>query len=133
MTTRGTHQVVTGRTDIRRYCLGCDQRIKIGEPHGSEQWPTRLRLSREQYDLLLVAAAEFSDLSQKADDPESSVAFLDWVSVDALGTRTHTFPEAEGAPPVKELSGYSKRPGTVHREPFPLPLADLPFRRRGVS
>ncbi len=111
MSRPSTPQVYTGRTDVRRYCLGCDQRIKVGEPRGTAAWPSRLRLSREQYELLLVAAAEFSDLSQKAHEQESSVAFLDWVSVDALGNRTHTFPEAEG----------TKLRDNIVRDPFPLP------------
>lgn len=74
----------TGRERTRWICPGCDQRIYLGEPKAIGSWAQRLHLSREQYDLLLMAAAEYRDLSDAAGEYESVVSFVEWVSVDAL-------------------------------------------------
>ncbi len=92
--------VHTGRLamqDERRHallCASCEQRIKMGDPRASETWPWRLRqerLSEDQADLLLVAAAEFERIGGG-----SAVDFMDWVRPDALGLTSHLHPELDG-------------------------------------
>jgi hypothetical protein len=77
---------VPGRTLGRTWqlCAGCGGRVAIGEPKAGENWPARLELSREQIADLLVAAAEYRDLTAAAGEYESAVDFVDWMSVDAL-------------------------------------------------
>lgn len=81
-----------GRTETGRIyprsrtyqCESCKVRNAIGEPRASDTWPARLHLTEVQLDLLLVAAAEFRDLSIEAGEPVNAIAFLDWIRPDAL-------------------------------------------------
>lgn len=69
---------------IGKFCHGCQQRLYIGEPRHTDTWPQRLALSRAQLNVLLEAAAEYAELCEEAGEYEEAVAFLDWVTVDAL-------------------------------------------------
>jgi hypothetical protein len=78
--------VETGRKLQRtpRRCEGCEARLTIGDPKPNGAWAQRLKLTPEQVDLLLIAAAEYRDLCDEAGEYQEAVAFVDWVSVDAL-------------------------------------------------
>ena len=87
MNRQGT--VVTGRQKARlteKLCIGCGMRRSIGDPKPNAIWPQRLSLTPEQVDLILVAAAEFEELSEQAGTISNAVDFADWMSVDALRT-----------------------------------------------
>ena len=108
--------VNTGRIDARRHCEGCGNRIKYGDPRPTEAWPYRLRLTKEQHELLLVAAAEFMEIGGG-----TPVEFLDWCAVESLGGATHDFPKFDGRSVMESGGG---RPGaqlTRQSSPFPLP------------
>lgn len=117
-----------GRTQLRgdqakSYCQGCSIRITVGEPKATPHWYQRLRLTREQVDYLLEAAAEFDELAAEYEDHPSAVEFVDWVSVDALRTGKVEPPFWDGAPPRYD-SGEVARKGdrTAHRHPDPIPF-----------
>jgi hypothetical protein len=80
-------RVETGRTypRLRNYeCESCHQRNAIGAPRASDTWPASLSINAKQMDLLLIAAAEFRDLSEEAGEHPDAIDFLDWVRPDAL-------------------------------------------------
>jgi hypothetical protein len=61
-------RVQTGRhlPRLREYlCESCRIRREVGEPGELSTWPSRLRLSKIDLDLLLVAAREFEDMSEE--------------------------------------------------------------------
>ena len=115
--------VSTGRTDSRRQCASCEMRVRYGDPKPNDTWATRLRLTQESINLLLVAAAEYRDLSGEMDDPESAVSFVDWITLTALGRETGVRPDHDGG-----VGGTRE-----DRHPFPLPLAELPGKARRVA
>jgi hypothetical protein len=116
--------VKTGRVDSRRACLSCQARIRLGEPHPTSNWAERLRLTKEQTDLLLVAAAEFSELSEEAGEYALAVTYVDWVAgvLRQSGIRF----EADGAPPRNESGTAADVRQMRHRHPDPIPFAPLP-------
>lgn len=71
--------VNTGRKRVRGNCPTCEQRRRIGDPGGHFPWSPRLNLTEEQRDLLLIAAAEFEDLSEEAGAFVTAIDFIDWV------------------------------------------------------
>ncbi len=100
--------ILTGRTEARRQlCASCRVRIKVGEPRALDSWPTRLNLSQTQVDLLLVAAAEFRDLSDDAGEYADAVAFVDWMAPDALRPSYTSPVKAES--PVLRTGDYRAR------------------------
>ena len=109
-------QVKTGRIDARRYCEGCGNRIKYGQPKAMDTWTARLRLSKEQHELLLVAAAEFMEIGGG-----TPVEFLDWCGVESLGGTNHTFPEFAGRSVIEGGNGRPGSQATRQSSPFPLP------------
>ena len=135
MTTHGeivrTGRLVAGRIDARKFrCPGCDARMMYGEPRPNLTWPVRLRLDPETADLLLVAAAEFSELSAEAGEYESAVAFIDWVGgVTRLRIHNTAGPDHDGAPPRSEAGGPG-HPPSQQRHPFPIPVVELPRKLR---
>lgn len=80
---------LTGRTNGPAHrdslCHSCEARVKIGEPRARPLWAQRLRLTAEQHDLLLVAAAEYAELSDEAGEYELAVEFVDWIRPDVVG------------------------------------------------
>ena len=115
--------VKTGRIDTRRYCMGCQARMRFGDPKPNANWIERLRLTKEQTDLLLVAAAEFSELSEEAGEYALAVAYVDWlvgVTRQSGIQVTH-----DGAPPRNE-TGTQSDGVAKHRHPDPIPFAPLP-------
>lgn len=90
-------------------CHSCHQRNAIGTPRASESWPAKLRLSERQIDTLLIAAAEFRDLSEEAGMESDPIAFLDWVRPDALGLVNNLKVE----PPVLTLVEKRRRQGVA--------------------
>jgi hypothetical protein len=82
------HVNATGRHLPRRKyeCESCQVHRAIGPPKAgdSPMWPAKLNLSQFQIDQLLIAAAEYRDLSEEAGEYESVVAFVDWLAPDAL-------------------------------------------------
>lgn len=115
------------------YCYGCGIRRTIGEPRSVDSWAHELRirpLTPEQVDLLLVAAREYRTLSIEAEEPMDSVAFVDWISPDALGVQAR-YVEFDGARSRTEDGGPTHR--YKHREPFPLPTVQLPPKIRGAA
>lgn len=76
-------QVATGRHLSRKagYCLGCEARIRIGDPKPNATWPARIRelMSDELHDLLLVACAEYLELCREAGEAPDPVGLLDWM------------------------------------------------------
>jgi hypothetical protein len=117
--------VKTGRIDTRRYCMGCQARIRLGDPLPTAQWPERLRLTKEQTDLLLVAAAEFSELSEEAGEYALAVAYVDWL----VGvTRQSGVQVTHDGSPSRTMTGEvaSNVSNAVHRHPDPIPFAELP-------
>ena len=123
---------VPGRTQLRpdqskSYCSGCDVRITIGEPVPSNNWASRLHLTREQVDLILEAAAEFDLIAASWDDRPTAVEFTDWLAVDALRTGINEPPFYDGAP-ARNLAGeVASGRDAAYRHPDPLPFA--PIRR----
>lgn len=77
-------EVQTGRRDARKLCESCKVRIRVGELRTSEIWPQRLLLTEEQLNLILLAAGEFDRLTDEAGEPETAVAFVDWLRPSAL-------------------------------------------------
>ena len=114
---RGTY-VTTGRHKAGRvesptaYCQSCRVRLTVGTPRPSEQWPRRFKLdplSADQFDLLLVGAAEFLHLGGG-----DIIDFLDWVRPEALGEFTLDHPE---------FDGLSVQEGDARQsQPWPLPV-----------
>jgi hypothetical protein len=82
------HVNATGRHLPRRKyeCESCQVHRAIGAPKAGDtpNWPAKLNLSQHQIDQLLIAAAEYRDLSEEAGEYESVVAFVDWLAPDAL-------------------------------------------------
>lgn len=113
-----------GRSDsLRSYCLGCEARITKGEPKASAGWPAALSLTATQRDLLLQAAAEYSEVCDEAGEYESAVEFVDWCSIDALRDGS-SHVEADGAPARLEGGTVADhRSRLAHRHPFVLPQA----------
>lgn len=83
-----TVKVETGRTLQRhtKLCEGCNARLTIGEPkaQSDSNWWQRLTLTEEQRDLLLVAAAEYEELSEEAGTISNAVEYVDWISPSVL-------------------------------------------------
>ena len=81
-------KVTTGRTLLREWqlCQGCNARLTIGEPRTSDDsaWWQRLRLTEQQRDLLLLAAAEYRDLCEEAGEYQDVVEMIDWLSPSVL-------------------------------------------------
>jgi len=119
MTATGT--VHTGRTRERTYrlCQCCQARITYGEPEPSAAWVQRLRLTPEQHDLLLVAAADFKKLCDELEEPADPVGFADWIRVDVLGRHTATLVQFDGRTRVEPQQGRER--AYRHSEAFPLP------------
>lgn len=67
-----------------RLCESCNARLTYGSPKGSGNWAGALRLTREQHDLLLMAAAEWDEINAEVEEPGDTVAFGDWIAVDVL-------------------------------------------------
>jgi hypothetical protein len=117
----------TGRTFARRArCPSCDARQQFGEPKISGTWPARLRLTQEQIDLLLVAAAEFRDICDELGEYEEVVGFVDWIAPDALGKVSGKVIEAEGVA-IMEGGFISGSMSYRHTSPDPLPV--MPRRK----
>jgi hypothetical protein len=110
------------------YCQSCGIRRTVGEPRTTETWYLRLReitLNPEQTDLLLVAAAEFSELSEEAGEYALAVAYVDWL----VGvTRQSGVQVTHDGSPSRTMTGEvaSKVSNAVHRHPDPIPFAELP-------
>ena len=110
MTGPGRDTVTTGRTKPRYTyeCHSCHQRNAIGEPRGTlDTWPARLHaepLTTKQWDLLLVAAAEFMELGGG-----TPIEFLDWCRPDALGISYKSWLKVE--PPVVSVAEKRRRQG----------------------
>lgn len=124
--TRQNNWVRTGRIDSRRLCASCESRVLYGDPRPGDTWAARLRLTREQLDLLLCAAAEFIEAGDG-----SAVEFVDWISGTVLGQpviRT----DHDGAPPRSESGGFARHASYNHRHPFVLPQAELSPKIRKV-
>lgn len=115
----------TGREKSRWLCANCNERIYLGEPRGNQVWPAQLSLTPDQVKLLLIAAAEYADISEKAGEPESAVGFVDWMAVDALrGEKwpSHVVSEGTKAHNINGAVARLQHQGNVHRDPFPLPI-----------
>lgn len=85
--------VTTGRnlTRVGNVCHGCHARIEIGEPKGSDSWPARLSLTKDQVDLLLLAAVEYEEMSEEAQHISNACEFVDWLAPDVIpGLSTET-------------------------------------------
>jgi len=120
--------------DPKAYCQSCTVRLTIGEPRPSEGWPASLRLSKDQHDLLLQAAAEFRDLCIEVREPESAIDFVDWLAVDVLGLSSGRQVEHDGAQPRGEKTlGEGRWRNYHHRHPDPLPTVTLPRSIRGAA
>jgi hypothetical protein len=78
--------IETGRIQERasKLCEGCGTRLTIGAPKAQETWPQRLTLTVDQRDLLLIAAAEYEELSEQAQTISNAVEFIDWISPSVL-------------------------------------------------
>jgi len=117
MTMPRTARVGVGRPEGKlNRCESCGIRMTIGEPRLTDAWASHIRehrLSDWQIELLLMAAAEFAALSRKAGEPESVVAFIDWLTPEATGRFTLVHPEFDGRSRNHDGSRVS--------EPFPLP------------
>lgn len=83
-------QLRTGRLKARTrplYCESCGVRRTIGEPKARDTWTSRLTLTPEEHDWLLVAAAEFEELSEDAQTVSNAVDFVDWIRKDVVHGR----------------------------------------------
>jgi hypothetical protein len=118
---------VTGhRNNVKSgYCASCSARILIGNPKSTQTWSQRLHLTQEQVDLLLIAAAEYRDLSAEAGEYEEAVSFVDWLAPDALK-------DGEGRAWV-EVDGKRDEWGRMAGHPDPIPVASLARRIRGAA
>ena len=89
-------------------------------------WPARLKLTPNQVKYLLIAAAEYRDLTAESGEAESAVGFVDWMAVDALRPEPwDKTPVSEGAP-AHNINGdvaVMQHKGDIHRHPFPMPVA----------
>jgi hypothetical protein len=65
-------------------CASCDARTEFGEPRPGDAWTTQLWLTRDEFDLLLVAAAEYEEIAEEAQLISSAVTFLDWIQKDCV-------------------------------------------------
>jgi hypothetical protein len=109
---RMTRMNLTGRENPgshKKLCSSCQQRILIGEPKARDSWPAQLTLSPHQLDVLLVAAAEYHDLCEETGEPESAVAYVDWVRPDALTVSYESPVKAD--PPRLRTHDYRRRAG----------------------
>ena len=111
------------------YCESCNARLTYGEANPNALWYPRLQLSEDQVNFLLIAAAEFSELSRQADDPADAVEFVDWLRPSVIGDYVAP-PDFDGAPPRTHegLPTTERRRG--HRHPDPLPVASLQHWRK---
>jgi hypothetical protein len=116
-----TGRTVVGRVDsTKARCPGCEARLMYGEPRPNATWPERLRLDDETASLLLVAAADFDEMTVES---ETAIGFVDWV-VGVLRQSGHHV-EADGAPNRSESGGFARHASYNHRHPFVLPQASL--------
>lgn len=94
-----------------RTCHSCNIRIEFGEPKAGDAWTSQLWLTKQEFDLLLVAAAEYREINAEcfhchhgphgqyctAQPPDSCyctnyvptgeedpVPFLDWIRPDCV-------------------------------------------------
>lgn len=135
MTEKGA--VLTGRiSDRGRLCAGCGERIKLGTPKPSSAWAARLRLTPEQVDLLLVAAAEYAEASDEVGEYESAVEFVDWVRLDALGLVSLDPPTIDGISKPEVYTAAKGEKGGLrkynHRHPDPIPYIPLSGSMRRI-
>ena len=131
--TRAARHPLARRAAPDAFCVGCGQRRTVGEPRQSVKWSKELMahpLTREQVDLLLIAAAEYRALSIEVGEPPDPVAFMDWVSVDALGFE-HRLVEYDGGRTRLEEGGFGRQ--YRHRHPDALPQAALPDEIRRMA
>ncbi len=73
----------TGRTMSRDYCHGCKAGIKLGNPSSSWKWNTRLTLTEDQWDQLLLGAADLDEVSMEAGEWPTAVEVIDWLEVSS--------------------------------------------------
>lgn len=115
----------TGRERSRWICPGCHERIMVGEPRATVTWPAQLTLTPDQVKLLLIAAAEYAELSEEAGEWESAVGFVDWMAVDALRGEKWVDPLISEGAKARNINGgvaVIQHQGNTHRDPFPLPI-----------
>lgn len=77
----------TGRVKARSgplYCATCGMRRLIGEPKARDAWTSQLTLTKREHEWLLVAAAEFEELSEEAQTVSNAVDFIDWIRADVV-------------------------------------------------
>ena len=112
------------------YCESCNARLTYGEANPNALWYPRLQLSEDQVSFLLIAAAEFSELSRQADDPADAVEFVDWLRPSVIGDYVAP-PDFDGAPPrTNEGLPTNRHVHYVQRHPDPLPVASLQHWRK---
>lgn len=80
MSTHST-TLIPGRTLTRASdrCHSCNARKTVGDPKAIDSWPPSVTLAPAQIRLLLVAAAEYRDLTEESGEYEHAVQFVDWV------------------------------------------------------
>lgn len=67
-----------------RTCHSCKIRIEFGEPKAGDAWTSQLWLTKQEFDLLLVAAAEYEEIAEEAQHVSSAISFLDWIRPDCV-------------------------------------------------
>ena len=116
-----TRQFVGRPGTKTQLCEGCGVRLTVGEPATNTVWAQRLVLDERVIKDLTEAAAEFDQLTERAEVGRfTALDFIDWLTPSVRGRVEPPF--FDGAPPRNvdgSLSSVENSKGTRH--PFPLP------------
>ena len=64
-------------------CASCNARVRFGRPNHNGRWDT-VHLAEGDWRRLLMAAAEFDQLSNEHGEDSHAVEFMDWIFPDVV-------------------------------------------------
>ncbi len=103
-----TYQCPTCKSRAGR-CESCGVRLTVGEPKVNDTWTTQLTLTAKEWNLLLMAAAEFDELCEGTGYIPLATDFCDWLKPDVVTGYSDELREATRRRLIAERSTETKR------------------------